>query len=93
MISDQSYLENDYKVYIDVNENRLKDGRLIPVSFVWEDGVCYNVDKVIDVRPGVSTKAGGMGLRYTVRVGNRQTNMFLEEDGNADRWFMERKHL
>ena len=51
MKNDQSYLENDYKVYIDVNENRLKDGRLIPVSFVWEDVVRYAIDKVVDIRP------------------------------------------
>ncbi|GHU80842.1 hypothetical protein AGMMS49992_33950 [Clostridia bacterium] len=93
MKNDQAYLENEYKVYVDVNENRLKDGRLIPVSFVWEDGIRYSIEKVIDVRPAVSLKAGGMGLRYTVRVANKQTTMFLEEDGDVDKWFMEKKHL
>ena len=85
------YMENECKVYVDVNENRLKDGRLIPVSFVWEDGKQYGIDKVIDVRRAASLKAGGAGLRYTVSVRNRQTHLFLEEDRAGAKWFMERK--
>jgi len=85
------YMHSDYKVYVDVNEDRLKDGQILPRSFVWEDGCCYEVDKVIDVRPAASLKAGGAGLRFTVRVMHKETFMFLEENGGTFRWFMERK--
>ena len=85
------YMENDRKVYVDVTENSMKDGRLVPLSFVWEDGAEYSVDKVVDVRPAASLKAGGVGMRYTVKVRNRTTHMFLEEDKGAAKWFMERK--
>ena len=85
------YMESGHKVYVDVNEDRLKDGRLIPLSFVWEDEVRYSVDKVIDVRPAASLKAGGAGLRYTVKVKGREVFMFLEADRDAAKWFMERK--
>ena len=85
------YMDSDDKVYVDVNEDRLKDGRLLPRSFVWENGVRYRVDKIIDVRPAASLKAGGAGLRYTVRVKNREVYLFLEEEKDAARWFMERK--
>ena len=87
----KQYMDCDYKVYVDVTENRLKDGHLTPLSFVWEDGCRYEIDKVVEVRPAASLKAGGAGLRYTVKVKNRDVYMFLEEDRGASRWFMERK--
>jgi len=45
------------------------------------------VDRVLDVRPAASLKAGGAGTRYTVRIRGRQTYLFREED----RWFVERR--
>ena len=86
-----AYMSSDCKVYVDVNEDRLKDGRLIPLSFVWEDGRRYAIDRVIDIRPAASLRAGGVGLRYTVRVRNRETFLYLEEGGGVSKWFMERK--
>jgi len=87
----KEYMASDYKVYVDVTENRLKDGMVIPLSFVWEDGCSYEIDKVIDVRQAASLKAGGAGLRYRIRVRSRETFMFLEEDHGLCRWFMERR--
>jgi hypothetical protein len=87
----QDYFINDYKGYVDVTEDRLKDGRLIPRSFVWEDGARYEIDRVLDIRPAASLKAGGAGVRYTVMVQGRESYMFLEEDSGAEKWFMERK--
>jgi hypothetical protein len=85
------YMENKNKVYVDVTETRLKDGGLIPLSFVWEDGTRYEIDKVLDIRPAASLKAGGVGLRYKVRVRTRETYLFLEEEKDAAKWFMERR--
>ena len=85
------YMESDCKVYVDVNEDRLKDGRLVPLSFVWEDESRYEIDKIVDVRPAASLKAGGTGLRYTVMIRGREVFMFLEENKDVLRWFMERK--
>jgi len=87
----QELLKNDNKVYVEVNTNHKADGTIYPRSFVWEDGHLYKIDKVIDVRRAASTKAGGVGLRYTVRIQNKDVFMFLEETGGVDRWFMERK--
>jgi hypothetical protein len=30
-------------------------------------------------------------LRYTVRIGKRETYLFLEPERGVDRWFMERR--
>ena len=84
-------MDNDYKVYVDVNEDRLKDGKIIPRSFVWEDGNRYEIDGILEIRPAASLKAGGAGLRYTIKVRRRETYMFLEEDGGISKWFMERR--
>jgi len=87
----EDYLVNEAKVYISVNVYHRSDGRILPRSFIWEDGRCFTVDQIIDIRPAASLKAGGAGLRYTVRVCNRETFMFLEENKEGERWFMERK--
>ena len=91
IIDYKAYMDNDCKVYVDVIENRLKDGRIVPLFFVWEDGSRYKIDKVLNVRPAASLKAGGAGMRYTVRVGGRETYLYLEEDKVGAKWFMERK--
>ena len=85
------YLVNDLKVYVDVNVDHQSDGSIVPRHFVWEDGSDYVVDQIIDVRPAASLKAGGAGIRYTVRVLGKKTFMFLEEDHGTARWFIERK--
>ena len=85
------HLINDGKVYVEVNEDHKPDGTIIPRSFVWEDGRRYPVDRVTDIRPAASLKAGGAGLRYTVIACRKKVFMFLEEDQDRCRWFMERK--
>lgn len=78
---------NPNKVYVDVTASFSRDGELRPTSFVWEDGRKYIIDRITDVRPAASLKAGGIGMRYTCTVCGRQTYLFREED----KWWMERK--
>lgn len=73
------------KVYIDVLAAWTKDGQIIPKVIKWVDGRRYPIDRVLDVRPAASLKAGGAGVRYTIRVGPAQRFLFLEND----RWFLE----
>lgn len=77
------------KVYIDVTAEFSSDGKIIPLSFVWDDGRVYAIDRVVDIRPAASLKAGGFGLRYTIKVCGKESYMWLENGGT--RWFMERK--
>lgn len=78
---------NPYKIYVNVCAEFNADGSLIPLSFVWENGTRYTIDRVTDVRLAASLKAGGIGMRYTCRVRGRLTYLFLDDN----RWFMERK--
>lgn len=85
---------SNLKVYVDVKTNFRKDGVMIPVSLVWEDGTEYVIDRVTDIRPAAAAKAGGQGDRYTIRIGTRISYLFFERSPNLSgkvigRWFVE----
>jgi hypothetical protein len=83
-------LLSERKVYVDVYTVHKKDGKIMPTGFVWEDGRKYAVDRILDIRKAASLKAGGAGMRYTVKIGPFERYMFLEEEAGRVRWFMER---
>ncbi len=76
------------KVYVSVIAEFTIDGDLIPKSLLWEDGHVYDISKVIDVRRAASTRAGGVGLRYTCLIDSKVSHIFYEEN---NLWFVERK--
>ncbi len=75
------------KVYVDVTLKQDKYGTIVPLTVTWEDGRKYEIDRVIDVRRAASTKVGGNGVRFTVRILGKETYLF--DDG--ERWFVEAK--
>lgn len=75
------------KIYVDVIAEIDPTGFARPLEIRWEDGRKFEIDAVKDVRKAASLKAGGAGLRYTIRIGHTTTNLFLEET----RWFVEGK--
>ena len=84
------------KTYVSVRAEFDEEGRMLPRSLTWEDGQVYPIDRVLSMRPAPALKAGGMGDRYTVRIGERETFLFFERDpeggcGTPGRWFVERK--
>jgi len=87
--------EMRYKVYVEVKLHVDVLGRMIPTSLKWEDGRWFEIDRVLDIRPGPAHKAGGQGDRYTIRIGNQQRILFFEHTTNPEgsipgRWFVER---
>jgi hypothetical protein len=78
---------NHDKVYVDVNATFTRDGRLLPKSFVWEDGMTYEISRVRDIRRAASLKAGGAGTRYTCMADGREVYLFYEDN---NMWFVER---
>ena len=80
---------NNIKTYVAVEACFTADGALLPTAVIWEDNTRYEIERVLDVHPAASLKAGGAGLRYTVRIGRTETYLFLEET----RWFVERRHV
>ena len=76
------------KIYVDVTARFDADGKILPLVLQWEDGREFEIDKVLDVRPAASLKAGGCGIRYTCRILGQLRYLFLEEN----RWFVEGKN-
>lgn len=72
------------KAYVDVYAVHLSDGRVELKGVRYKDKV-YPVDRVIRRVRAASTKAGGVGIRYTVCISGRQVSLFDEENG---RWFV-----
>jgi hypothetical protein len=71
--------------YVEVTARFDTEGRILPLKIMWRDGSSFFIDKVLDIRPAASLKAGGAGIRYTCRVNQKETYLFLEEN----RWFVE----
>lgn len=74
------------KVYVDVTAEFSKEGVLIPLSIRWEDGIVYEITRVKDKCRAASTKAGGVGMRYTCIICGQEKYLFYE-DNNL--WFVE----
>ncbi len=75
------------KVFVEVTARFDAEGKITPLSILWEDGTAYEIDRVLDIRRAASLKAGGIGIRYTVRINGKQSYLFYEEP----RWFVEAK--
>ncbi len=72
---------------MDVTAVFTKEGKLSPVSFIWEDGCRYEIDRVYECTKAASLKVGGQGMRYRCRVKGREVFLYLEEG----KWFIEGK--
>ena len=61
------------------------DGKIIPLTILWENGKAFNIDKVLDIRKKASTKGGGKGLRYTCKILGQERFLWLDDNI----WFVE----
>ncbi len=73
------------KEYVSILAQIHLDGSIQPLGILLEDGRKYSIDEVKDKCRAASLRAGGCGIRYTIRIGARDTYLF-DEDG---RWFVE----
>ena len=73
--------------YIDVIACFNTAGEITPLFLNIQDRR-LRVDRVTDVRPAASLKAGGVGRRYTCRICGKERYLWLEDDG---KWFVESK--
>ena len=75
------------EVCVEVTAKFDTDGTMTPVSFVWEDGIIYNIDQIKAKERCVSQRSGDTGIVYTVVVAGKECHLFYK----FDKWFMERK--
>lgn len=76
------------KTYVKVTVLYDEDGNVTPLSIQWEDGRDYEIDRILDIRKAASTKAGGIGIRYTIKIGRTVTYLFFD---CFNKWFVEKK--
>jgi len=60
-------------------------GKVTPLSIIWDDGRRFDIDSVEDARRSASLKGGGIDMRYTCMIRGRQIYLFKDED----QWFLE----
>ena len=77
--------EAEKKLYVKVRADFTLDGRIVPLMLRTQDGPACRIDRILDVRQATSLKAGGQGVRYTCRVGERTLYLFYDEPY----WFVE----
>lgn len=80
-----AHRENPAKIYVSVRADHLLNGRIRPLMFRAKDGPVIRIDRILDEREAPSLKAGGQGMRYTCRVGEKQLYLFHDDVY----WFIE----
>ncbi len=80
-----AHRENPAKIYVSVRADHLLNGRILPLMFRAKDGPVVRIDRILDEREAPSLKAGGQGMRYTCRVGEKQLYLFHDDVY----WFIE----
>ena len=56
-----------------------------PKQIIWETGRILEIDQVVDKRKRASTKGGGAGIRYLVKISGHERYLFLKDYN----WFIE----
>lgn len=56
-----------------------ESGLIVPLQIIWEDGRTFFIDKILDIRKAASTKGGGKGLRYLIKIRNQEKYIWLDE--------------
>ena len=75
------------KIYVEVEVKFDTDGNILPLKIIWEDKTEFLIDRVLDKKRAASMKAGGTGIRYTIRVNGNTTYLWYENPS----WFVESK--
>ena len=75
------------KIFVQVEVKFDLEGTMTPTSIQWEDGRKFEIDRILDVRRAASLKAGGQGIRFTIRIQGNQRYLYFDEP----LWFVEGK--
>ncbi|NLC96080.1 MAG: hypothetical protein GX675_00705 [Erysipelotrichaceae bacterium] len=60
-------------------------GNISPLFIVWDNGVKYKIDRVIQRCPASLFESGGSGIRYTCLFNGQRRYLFLDEN----KWYIE----
>lgn len=74
------------KIFVEITARHDINGNTRPLTLKWSDGRVFEIDRVLDVRKAASFKGGGLGIRYTCRIRNKEVYLFDQEG----KWFIEK---
>lgn len=77
------------KAYVSVNIDVDEEGKICPRLIRWNNGIEFNIQKVLYKCRASSKKVSGGGIRYTVLINGIESFLFNE----GDKWFVEAKEL
>lgn len=77
-------MEEREKKYVPVLVRFDAEGRMRPVEIQFAPGQRYHIDKILDIRRAACQSVGGVGDRYTCRIGGRESYLWFEKG----RWFV-----
>lgn len=82
-------MEHYEKVYVEMILRIDRDGGVRPLSLIWEDGMCYEVTRVLSSRMSPPAHVGGVLTRmYECEVNGQPRTIYVETQTN--RWFVEK---
>lgn len=73
------------KKFVTIIAEHDSNGKIKPLKILWPDGRTFTIDRVLDIRPAASLKAGGCGVRYTCKVHGKEVYLFCDEG----KWFID----
>ena len=79
-------------VYVAVTVHYTKDGMVFPISFTWEDGKVYRIERVKEVSRINGSRPDEDRIMYTCLVKGRDTHLYYESGGKG-RWFLKRRSV
>lgn len=83
------------KQYVEVVVRWHDDGRIVPLTVIWPDGRSFRIDEVVgDPVRRATSKVGGNGMQYTIKINGLVRHLYLEDFGrpiidNRARWYVE----
>lgn len=69
-----------YKKYVDVVTRHASTGLVVPLAVCWPNGKTYHIDEVLKVCAPWPDCRGHWEVRYTIRLGNHETYLYLEQE-------------
>ena len=67
------------KEYVDVIAFFDTQGKLNPIKIRLSDGSSHMIDKILEVKKCPDLILGGIGTRYSVRIGSNNIHLYLQD--------------
>ena len=67
------------KQYVEVLATHYIDGSVRPRTIIMAEGPTFSIDEVKNVTRAKTVRTGEVALRYTIKIGKRETFLFCDD--------------